>query len=145
MANDLAYLARRMQQLSKNITKNAPRAVGTVVTAIGPVVVYGTPVDTSRARVNWQPAIGHVPTGVLFPYPDKPPAPDYGGREAVRAIVATAKAYPGGSYIAVVNNAPYIQKLNNGWSAQAPAAFVQQAVMVGIRSLNGFRILRDVN
>lgn len=145
MANDLNYLARRMRQYSKAVERNAPLVVQLVARSIAPVLVYGTPVDTSRARVNWQAAIGSVPSGVLFPYPDKPPSPDYGGSTAVSQIIGAVSAYPGGSYVAIANNTPYIQKLNQGSSAQAPAAFVQQAVLVGIRSLHGFRILRNVN
>lgn len=145
MANDLNYLARRMGHYAKQVERNAPLAVRLVATSIAPVLVYATPVDTSRARVNWQAAIASVPSGVLFPYPDKPPSPDYGGATATSQIIGTAKLYAGGSYIAIANNTPYIQKLNQGSSAQAPAAFVQQAVMVGIRSLHGFRILRDGN
>lgn len=145
MANDLNYLARRMGELARNVERNAPRAVREVAIAIGPVLVYATPVDTSRARVNWQVGTGMIPTGVLFAAPDKPPSPDYGGSIAVAAILAAARNYAGGSYLAIANNSPYIQRLNNGWSGQAPASFVQQAVMVGLRSLRGFRILRNVN
>lgn len=145
MANDFNSLARRMSELSRAVERNAPLVVSLVVRSMAPVLVYATPVDTSRARLNWQAAIGSIPATVLYPEPDKPPSPSYGGATAVAAIIGVSKNYAGGSYIAIANNAPYIQKLNRGSSAQAPASFVQQAIMVGIRSLNGFRILRDVN
>lgn len=145
MAKDFNGLAKRMSELSKTVERNAPLVVSLVARNIAPVLVYSTPVDTSRARLNWQAGIGSIPDSVLYAKPDKPPSPGYGGATAVAAIIATARTYAGGSYIAIANNAPYIQKLNQGSSAQAPALFVQQAIMVGIRSLNGFRILRDVN
>ena len=145
MANDLDYLARRMKALAATIQRNGPKAVTAVVVAIGPILVYRTPVDTSRARLNWQAAIGSVPSNVLFPYPDKPPAPDYGGKTAVANLLETANKYKGGSYIAIANNVDYIQKLNDGGSSQAPAAFVEQSIATGLRALEKFRMLRDVN
>lgn len=143
--NDLTFLARRMSQYASAVERNAPQVVVQVATTIAPVLVYATPVDTSRARANWQAGIGTVPGGVLFAYPQAPGSPDYGGQAAVAQIVATSRTYAGGSYIAIANNLPYIQRLNNGYSAQAPAAFVRLAIVAGIRSLQGFRILRNVN
>lgn len=145
MANGLDYLERRMKELSQIIAANGPKVVAKVVISIGPIIVYATPVDTSRARANWQSAIGSVPSDVLFPYPDKPPSPDFGGRTAVANILATAKAYKGGSYIAIANNVDYIQKLNDGGSAQAPAAFVEQSIAIGLRAVRKFRMLSNVN
>lgn len=142
MANDLRYLAKRMNAYAKRVERNAPEIVSQVAMAIGPVLVYATPVDTSRARANWQAGVGTIPTEYLFPPPSTPPSASYGGPAAIAAILAAADNYRGGSYIAIVNNSPYIQRLNNGWSAQAPSAFVQLAVMAGIRSMRNVRILR---
>lgn len=145
MANDLNYLARRMKELAATIESNGPKLVTNVVVEIGLVLVYKTPVDTSRARLNWQASIGSVPSNVLFPYPDKPPAPDYGGSTAVANIIATANKYKGGSFVALTNNVDYIQTLNSGSSSQAPAAFVEQSIAVGLRVVEKFRMLRNVN
>lgn len=139
--HDLAAFAKRMDELADRVERNAPKAVGKVVQAISRPLVMGTPVDTSRARMNWQAAIGAVPSGTLFAYPDKPGSPEIGGTQAIANLNAIARQYKGGSYIAIANNLPYIQKLNQGWSAQAPAAFVQMAVMAGLNSLKGFRVL----
>lgn len=145
MANDLSALSRIMHQYAARVERNGPLVVQIVARAIAPTLVYATPVDTSRARLNWQVAIGSIPQGTLFDKPDKPPSPGYGAVTAINAILGTAGTYAGGSYLAIANNLSYIQKLNDGSSAQAPSAFVQQAVATGIRSLHRFRILRDVN
>ena len=145
MAKDLSALARIMDQYATRVERNGPLVVRIVAKAIAPTLVYSTPIDTSRARLNWQAAIGSVPSGTLFDKPDKPPSPAYGAVTAINAILATAATYAGGSYLAIANNLSYIQKLNDGYSAQAPKAFVQQAVATGIRSLRSFRILRNGN
>ena len=35
----------------------------------------------------------------------------------------------------VTNNVPYIEKLNRGWSAQAPAAFVEAQIQITINEV----------
>lgn len=145
MPNDLAYLARRMKDLANTVEANGPKLVTAIVTNLGPTLIYSTPVDTSRARINWQPSIGSVPSDVLFPYPDKPPAADYGGKTAVSNILSLANKFKGGTYFAITNNLDYIQDLNNGTSAQAPAAFVEQSIAMAMRAVEKFRMLRNAN
>lgn len=142
--NDLDHLAKRMAELAARVNRNAPKAVARVVAALASPLVFSTPVDTSRARANWQAGVGVIPTGILYPEPDKPPTADEGGNLGVASIQAAAARYGqgwGNSYIAIANNVPYILKLNQGSSGQAPANFVQIAIMAGLHSLNGFRIL----
>jgi len=93
---------------------------------------YGTPVDTGWARTNWVPGIGTPPTGTA------------GSREAAEAgildtsmqqrglaeVAAAYKLNQGSIFIS--NNVPYIVLLNEGSSAQAPAGFVQNAIMKAI-------------
>ena len=45
--------------------------------------------------------------------------------------------------IHITNNAPHIQPLNDGHSKQAPAGFVQIAVMEGLAGLRRARIVED--
>jgi hypothetical protein len=45
--------------------------------------------------------------------------------------------------IHISNNLPYIGPLNDGHSKQAPAAFVQMAVMDGLATVRGAKILRE--
>lgn len=91
-------------------------------------VVIATPVDTGRARGNW--VIG-VTTPVIeqFDNFDKT-----GGetirRGATRIGDARAIKYP---TINLTNSLPYVTRLNQGWSQQAPAMFVESAI---IRAVN---------
>ncbi len=84
-------------------------------------VVLATPVDTGRARANWQVDLNATPQGQLEEF-------DKGGGAAVSkgaAKIKTAKSY---GTIDMVNNVPYIGRLNEGSSRQAPAGFVEAAV-----------------
>lgn len=91
----------------------------------------GTPVDTGWARSNWVPNVGS-PAGLA------------GTREAAEAgilpgdqqvglatVAATYKASQGAVHI--TNNVPYILRLNEGSSRQAPRGFVQAAIAKAVR------------
>lgn len=140
--NSLAGLRQTMYATAAQLPNNVNRVMGEVADAIAPVLVYATPVDTSRARANWQASIGSPATGVLFSKPQSPPTPSAGGNIAISSIRGVAALYagqPGGIYI--VNNLDYIQRLNDGYSGQAPANFVELAVVAAIRSMRNVRII----
>ncbi len=78
-------------------------------------VVNKTPVDTGRARGNWQVGIDEIPSGEL----DKV---DKGGGASISAGgEALASLQPGLFQIVyIANNLPYIVPLEDGHSGQAP-------------------------
>lgn len=140
--NDLAYLAKRMGQHANNVERNADKAVREVVNAMAPVLVYSTPILTSRARANWQGSIDSPSTDILFAEPAKPPSVDTGATLGIASLKLAAVAYRPGSTVYIVNNLPYIQKLNRGSSAQAPAGFVLLAVLTASRTAQRTRLLK---
>lgn len=111
--------------------------------AVDAAVVLGTPVDTGRARSNWQVQIGSSIDTSIEPYAPGAQG-STGGKNAqaaidqAKAVIATRKA---GQDIHITNNLAYIGKLNDGSSAQAPAGFVEAAVLAGVASVRGSRIL----
>lgn len=84
-------------------------------------VILDTPVDTGRARANWQVSIGKVPNGTLD-------LTDKSGQATVSKATAVAAGLEAGDIIYLVNNLPYIQRLEDGYSGQAPAGMVGLAV-----------------
>lgn len=90
----------------------------------------GTPVDTGWASANWWPAVGTAPTGNI----GTPEQGSVGGRQAQQAAgVAQVLSYTlSTAPIYITNNVPYINRLNNGWSQQSPAGFVDRAVQVAV-------------
>ena len=91
----------------------------------------GTPVDTGWARANWVPSITTPAKGTV------------GSRDAVsRSGQSTGKAslisyrLTSGP-IHITNNVPYIGRLNDGSSKQAPRAFVQAGIARAIQKVAG--------
>ena len=86
-------------------------------------LVLATPVDTGRARGNWQVSVSR---------PINSQSKDFdkgGGATINKGVAETAKAkiikYP---ILWLTNNLPYIEALNNGHSDQAPKKFVEAAI-----------------
>ena len=96
----------------------------------------GTPIDTGWASVNWWPHVGSAPTGNDGPSGD--PSTRQAGQAAGIAELASY-SFRGGQTIWVSNNVPYIGPLNDGWSTQAPAGFVEDAIQ---RVLTKYRRVR---
>jgi len=77
----------------------------------------GTPVDTGHARANWVPSVGSPHSSVVD---------GDGAHESGVAAVIGYKLGDGPAWIS--NNVPYILMLNDGWSKQQPAGFVERAI-----------------
>jgi hypothetical protein len=132
---DLKTFARRIRKIGQNIEKNADVAVRTCGLAVDAAVVIATPVDTGRARGNWQVTLDTPASGTT-------PALSVSGNEALEQGKSVIAGYKGGrpqAAIHITNNLPYIGKLNEGHSAQAPAGFVERAILVGIQAIKNMK------
>lgn len=93
-------------------------------------IVNMTPVDTGRARGNWQVALG---------FPDLSSdweKKDPGGSSTIQAGTAEIRNLHDYGAIYLTNNLPYITALENGRSQQAPAGMVRLSldrVSAGLR------------
>lgn len=91
-------------------------------------VIIGTPVDTGRARANWQLAIGTAPQSVSNKTDRATPNSDSGrsGSEVRKAgkILGVRKA---GRSVFIANNLGYIGALEEGHSSQN-ARWVENAM-----------------
>lgn len=81
-------------------------------------VVKSTPVDTGRARGNWQTAVGSPVAGEI----DRE---DKGGSKAIAEIVEKSPE-GAGQVTYLTNNLPYIFALEEGSSTQAPEGMVRK-------------------
>jgi len=133
---DLRGFARVMALMGESVETNTSNLVCRVAVEVDAAVVLATPVDTGRARLNWQVEINATPSGTL-PEPQNPAS---GASEALAQARATIAGYRTGDVINIVNNLPYIMRLNEGWSAQAPSGFVEKAIAVGVDTIKDARI-----
>ena len=134
----LGDFAKRIRKLAKGIETNADQAVRRCALAVDAAVVIATPVDTGRARSNWQVELNQPATSTRDPL-------DKSGAGAIAEGKRTIAQYKGGTpqaSVHITNNLPYIAKLNDGHSAQAPAGFVERAIMVGVEAVKDFSIVR---
>jgi hypothetical protein len=132
----LKQLSNKMRLLSRQIPVNVKRGLHQTVLAIDQILVTSTPVDTGRARSNW--IVGAGPSNrIIDAY-----VPNSGSGSAEGAL-RQARAFLDSTDVSVIyisNNLDYIQYLNEGTSAQAPAGFIEAAVAEGRRYVQNMRV-----
>ena len=101
--------------------KDLDRVFRTITLGIYRDVIIGTPVDTGRARGNWQLAIGSAPTGEATRFEK-----GSGGDQRKQAMAKTSRPLAGRS-VFIANNLSYIGELEEGHSKQSKG-FVQNAL-----------------
>lgn len=138
--------ARRMRLRAEELERGVTRLVQTVSIAVDQALVLSTPVDTGRARSNWIVSTGQPTSEVIPPYA---PGENLGTGEGANANAALeqgrqeAENYRLGQTLFITNNLPYIGRLNDGSSAQAPAMFVEEAIQEGVRAVEGADLFDD--
>jgi hypothetical protein len=81
-------------------------------------VIKDTPVDTGRARGNWQTTVGSPAAGEL----------ERDGAGPALAEVSANTPPGAGQVTLLTNNLPYIEELERGSSKQAPEGMVRKNV-----------------
>ena len=82
-------------------------------------VIVTSPVDSGLFKSNWQVGLKTKKEGTVSNQGD-----------ALGKGISVIKSNKGLGSIWISNNLPYAERLNNGWSTQAPAGFVQAAIRV---------------
>ena len=87
-------------------------------------IILGSPVDTGRFRNNWFAAMGPNPSMETT---------NYTGKEGTAALNRMTKVVGesrgmGWTELTLTNNLPYAQRLEYGWSKQAPFGMVRMNV-----------------
>jgi hypothetical protein len=84
-------------------------------------IVLMTPVDTGRARANWVAALDDPFIGIVTKN-------SKGGQGAISRGVRIIERVTGGQSIWISNNLPYIERLEHGYSGQAPGGMIAIAL-----------------
>jgi hypothetical protein len=122
-----------VKKFAEKTEKDADAAISKICLDLLSDIVLNTPVDSGRARANWQCSIGSPAIGeVQFD------ADTGSGITAPRESAASARAIAAGSAAVasaprnifwISNNLPYIYRLEfDQWSKQAPSGMVRLAI-----------------
>jgi len=131
------------------------RMVRQIVLDVTANLIEDTPRDTGWAAANWFPIIGgeggagagRDASGRFTSRSDRPAPEDlqaglqsaHATQQQLIAQVATSFDMRVHDRVTIANKVPYINRLNEGHSRQAPAGFVQAAIARGV---SGVRALR---
>lgn len=87
-------------------------------------IIMGSPVDTGRFRNNWFANFGPTPSSETTAYTGKQ------GTAAISRVSKVITESRGLSWteLTLTNNLPYAQRLEYGWSQQAPQGMVRTNV-----------------
>ena len=140
----LSEFSRRIRVIADNIGKNADVTTRKVALAVDQSVVISTPVDQGPARSNWLVSLNAPDDRVIEAY-----SPGQGGNTGdanTQAALAQGErvisGYQSGDEIHITNNLSYIGDLNDGSSRQAPANFVEIAVLEGAQAVGRAKLTR---
>lgn len=133
MAGNLKDLAKRLRKRADDLPEAANRVAKQVAQTIVNDLAHVTPVDTSQAISNWQLGIDDRPDTPIEPhYPgERGSTYSASASQTIEEAEAELKTKQPGQTIYISNVLRYIGRLNEGSSAQAPAGFVERAVLLG--------------
>lgn len=141
---DLKNFANRIKNLGQRVEDGVNRIVKETALAIDRELVLATPVDTGRARSNWIASVGSSVSQEIEPY-----SPGEGGstsganaQAAINQATAAINSRQPGEDIYLSNNLPYIKRLNEGHSAQAPEGFIETAIQNGIQVIENAKVMK---
>ena len=115
----LEELEKRIQRFAAALPQNASNIVAKAAIASLQSVVIENPVDTGRSRGNYFISINSATEAF-----------EESRRNSIGPGVAVANSIKPDDNLHLTNNTSYINKLNEGSSAQAPAGFIEAAVIV---------------
>lgn len=101
--------------------KNPEKVMRQVSIKLFSAIIKASPVDTGRFRMNWMASGGNPASGVTD-------ATDKSGNIATGNATSFVLKAADWREFTLTNNLPYAQRLEYGWSQQAPAGVVRTNV-----------------
>lgn len=130
---------RQSRKLAAEVEGLAETAVRRVQIRFFQTVTSANPVLTGFSRAGWSPSIARPDRSGPKRAPDdeelatSQAAALFAKHSGVSQAIASGYRLKQGP-VYVVNNVVYIERLNEGWSGQAPAMFVEEALQVAVRA-----------
>jgi hypothetical protein len=148
MADTFQGMSAQFRELAQTLPLRANEAKKTLASTIENDLLQVTPVDTGQAVSNWQVTVDTPAEDTVPPYAPAREGYMKGVRtwthradpsqtrvdnassalDVSRPIIAGAQP---GQPIFITNSVDYIQALDDGHSSQAPALFVDRAIILG--------------
>lgn len=133
MAKSLKSLEGILNKKLKQIKEDASETAKATAIAIVEQLALDTPVDTSQALSNWQVSLNNPVSSEIGPYVGGEFGSSFGASFSAtvnnaRSVLASKKP---SQPIYISNVLDYIADLNAGSSKQAPAGFVESAILKG--------------
>lgn len=140
MKFDLSNLAQ-VQKYQKKIKERVPKVMRMFMIEAYRQVTISTPVDTGRARWGWNCSVGNPDLTVPASAPKgwigrSKGGTEFYGQDFTRSKKTfSVKAVSGDKTTYIANAVPYIGILNEGYSDQSPARFVELAFVNAVNKL----------
>ena len=93
-------------------------------------LIQETPRDTGSAKASWLVAYSQPSNDVVDVNGGDV---DTAALQAIEKGAATASRFKAGDVLFITNNQPYIERLNEGYSEQAPSRYVDQIIEEEVR------------
>lgn len=130
-----------MRALAASIPDKTNELKKQVVRTIETDLVYVTPVDTSQALSNWQVDVSPITTFIPPHFPGELGSTQaQSAQEAVEDMERVLAGVKPGQAVFIGNAAPYIVRLDQGYSQQEPAGFVDRAILLGRKVLQAAKL-----
>jgi len=104
------------EKVSKKLDRTLSEGIRATLFEVGTAIIKETPVDTGRARGNWQASVNDASGGELSRTSEG---------AAIAQLSQEASAAVGNTFF-FTNNLPYIRRLEYGYSEQAPQGMVRR-------------------
>lgn len=131
---NIANFDKRMQTLGQRVYQRSNEGVKDVSKETVNALFDRTPKDTNQAAANWQVTVGAGLPSFKPGHTDISAA-----RSAAHTAIDSREA---GAVVNITNATPYIGKLNDGHSKQAPANFIEAALSLAYDKVRSISLLK---
>lgn len=131
----IANFDARMKKLGARVYQRSNQGVKDLASVVLNSLIDNTPKKTGQAAANWHVGVGSPAPGFQE---------GFTAYDQTRAAgLAKISSRQPGQPINISNQTPYISKLNNGSSVQAPAGYVEMAISNAEQFVKTLKVLKD--
>jgi len=110
----MASFSEQMRRITSRYQQRTHQIVGIVRLELSSKIILKTPVDTGTARTSWIPTLGYYSNNTTE-------------RSSLNEVQQVAFNDLNKTFY-LINNLPYIKRLEYGWSKQAPQGMVRLSI-----------------